>query len=191
MSSEGARVVDWRRLARRVLRVTERGFAIVGVFFVTYCLFFDVTVIASGSMAPTLQGECAEEGDWVLTEKASLALRPPRRWEVVAFHNREGLRVMKRVVGLPGETVAIEEGGVVIDGVRETRPAPLERIEYLPYGRLGEGRLAQCGEGYFVLGDDSVDSYDSRFEGPLPPERIVGRAWLVIWPPSRMGFVNP
>ena len=50
---------------------------------------------------------------------------------------------------------------------------------------------AECGDGYFVLGDDTRDSQDSRFEGPVERRRIVGRVWLRIWPPRRIGWVNP
>jgi type IV secretory pathway protease TraF len=56
---------------------------------------------------------------------------------------------------------------------------------------LTGGRSAECGRGYYVLGDYTKDSNDSRYEGPVSPERIIGRPWLRVWPPGRMGFVNP
>lgn len=53
-----------------------------------------------------------------------------------------------------------------------------------------EDRVVDCGEGYFGLGDDSMDSDDSRIEGPIPPNWIVGRAWLIVQPWARFGLVN-
>ena len=47
-----------------------------------------------------------------------------------------------------------------------------------------------CGSGYYVLGDDLKDSDDSRFNGPVPADRIMGRAWLIVWPMKRLGWVR-
>src|SRR4051812_14518933 len=90
---------SWRRRAYEQLR---GGFALIGVALVLYHLLFSVARMTSPSMAPALQGN-AISGDWVLTEKITYWFRNPRRWEVVQFHNDEGLLVMKRVGGLPGE----------------------------------------------------------------------------------------
>jgi signal peptidase I len=176
---------------RKALRWVEHGFAAFGLLVLVYCLTIDVSVISSGSMKPTLQGENAEEGDWILTEKISYRFRTPRRWEVAALRKEDGLNVMKRVVGLPGERVSVVDGRVCIDGEEAPRPQSLDDIEYLAVARVHRGRQADCGEGYFVLGDDTRDSQDSRFEGPVPRGQIVGRAWLRIWPPERIGWVNP
>lgn len=176
---------------RRLCRWLEHGFAALGVLFVVYHVGFDLSVIVSASMRPTLNGTSAANGDWVLTEHVSYWFRKPRRWEVVTFRNTEGFRVMKRVVGLPGETVALRDGRIEIDGEPVERPASIRDIEYLPYGRLKRSRQAPCGTGYFVLGDDSRDSWDSRFEGPVPAERILGRALAVVWPAEDARFVNP
>lgn len=97
----------------------------------------------------------------------------------------------KRVAGLPGETVALRDGGLVINDRAVPFPASLSLLRYYSFGRLAPGKSEACGTGYFLLGDDSKDSQDSRFEGPLPPERIEGRPWLIVWPFSRLGFVNP
>jgi signal peptidase I len=143
-------------------------------------------------MAPTLEGESVDDGDWVLSEKVSYRFRSPRRWEVISYPQRGGVWVMKRVVGLPEERISLsyEEKWVLIDGSPLSRPSDLEFLEYYSYGNLRKGRSVVCEEGYFVFGDFSRDSQDSRFEGVVPPERIRGRAWLIVWPLSRFGFVR-
>ena len=91
------------RLVRRVLRWAEHMLAAFGLAVILYHLCFDVSVMVSGSMAPTLQGKSVDDGDVVLTERITYRLRRPRRWEVVCFGADNGDQLMKRVVGLPGE----------------------------------------------------------------------------------------
>lgn len=179
-----------RRL-RRLLRLGEHLFAVVGLVLVVYHCGFDLSRMVSGSMSPTLQSSGPDDGDWVLSEKLSYLVRAPRRWELVEFRNDEGLQIMKRVVGLPGEKLALDGQQVMVDGAATARPGSLADLRYYAYGNLGRGRQVDCGGGYYLLGDDSRDSQDSRFEGPLPSGRIIGRPWLVVWPPERIGFANP
>ena len=181
-----------RQFARRLLRAVERAFAIVGVILLVYMIGFRVDIMTSGSMSPTLQGNGKAGSDWVLSEHFTHMFRKPRRWELVAFRNDEGLQIMKRVVALPGEGVGLtKEGGVLIDGALTERPASLSKIEYLPCGLLAVGKTVQTGSGYAVLGDYSRDSEDSRWEKPIETEMMNGRPWLIVWPLSRFGFVNP
>ncbi len=180
-----------RRLLRRPLRLGEHVFAGIGLVLVLYHCGFDLSRMVSGSMSPTLQGTGRDDGDWVLSEKLSYRLRDPHRWELVEFTNTDGVQVMKRVVGLPGEAVSLKERQVAVNGAVAPRPASLREVEYWTYGNLYGGRSVECGGGYYVLGDDSKDSQDSRYEGPVSPDHIIGRPWLIVWPPSRIGFVNP
>jgi signal peptidase I len=97
---------------------------------------------------------------------------------------------MKRVVGLPGEEVKMNsEGTIFINGEKIERPTRLAHLKYLCYGFLSDDRSVECGAGYFVLGDDTVDSLDSRFEGPVPPDQLIGRAWYILAPSERKGPV--
>jgi len=177
---------------RVLLRNLEHAFAVFGLLVFGYTMSIRVGTVTSGSMGPTLRGTSVKNGDVVVTEKISYRFRRPRRWEVVEFLDEEvGVRVMKRVVGLPGEKVALRAGTFVVDGTPVPRPASLEPLTYYAYGNLQNGATVACGDGYFVVGDDSRDSQDSRFEGPLPANRVLGRSWLVIWPPGHRRFVNP
>lgn len=179
------------RLVRLVVRQTERGLALFGLGVIVFHFGFDLSRMTSDSMRPTLQGTCWENGDRILTEKISYWFRRPRRWEVVTFRHEDGRQIMKRVVGLPGEHVQMLRGGrLVIDGQEIDVPASLDFLEYFPFGKLVDDQSVACGEGYFVLGDFSRDSDDSRFNGPVPSEAIIGRAWLIVGPAGRRGFVR-
>jgi signal peptidase I len=97
----------------------------------------------------------------------------------------EGGTFVKRIIGLPGETVVINGDGLVsIDGRR------LDESDYLDAGRRGGTFGAwRMGEGqYFLMGDNRRASCDSRTWGPLPEDRIVGEVFGVYWPPQRIGL---
>ncbi len=179
-----------RRRIRRVLRFVRDTLAVVGLASIIYHVAFDLSVVISGSMAPTLCGDGGPNDDWVLTERVSYWFRKPRRWEVVQFETDDHMIVEKRVVGLPGETISLLDHRPMIDGTPLPPPDSLNHLHYLPQAALSDGRKQLCGTGYFLLGDDSEDSWDSRFDGPIQREAIRGRAWLILWPPSRIGFVS-
>jgi signal peptidase I len=173
-------------------RMAERVLAAFGAAMLLYLLCFDLSVVTSGSMAPTLKGSGLDDGDRVLTERVTYWFRSPRRWEVATIGKADGVQVMKRVVGLPGERVKLTRDGVLcVNDQPIERPAALQRVRYFGYGNLAREKFFDCGAGYYVLGDDSKDSEDSRYEGVVEPKRVVGRAWLVLWPPARMGRVGP
>jgi signal peptidase I len=179
-----------RRAVRGCGKVFWNGLAVVGLLAVIHHTGFELSVVISGSMAPTLQGEGGPGSDWVLLERVSYWLREPRRWEVAQYVTADQMVVAKRVVGLPGERIAIVEARPVINGAPLAPPAPLAFLHYYPEAGARNGRTAHCGNGYYLLGDDSLDSYDSRYEGPVQREAIRSRAWLIVWPPARIGFVN-
>ena len=110
------------------------------------------------------------------------AVRPPRRGEVIVFHYPRDPRqdFVKRVVGLPGETVELRGGVVYVDG--QELPEP-----YLDTRDFSEAPPVSLGPGeYYVLGDNRRNSRDSRSWGPVPEDLILGKVWLVYWPLSAM-----
>src|SRR5262249_14016866 len=140
-----------------------------------HCCFY-VSRNTSWSMAPTIQGTSWENGDWILTERVSYRFREPRRWEVMTIRREDGTLVMKRVVGLPGERIEILRGGQVLINSEPLLPPPsLSFLKYLACGNVHVGKVCECRDGYYVLGDNSKDSDDSRFNGPVRREDIVGR----------------
>lgn len=90
---------------------------------------------------------------------------------------------IKRIIGLPGEEVEIRSGRVFINGQRLQEPYVTEK------GQDSWGPKALGADEYFVLGDNRTNSSDSRHWGSLPPENIVGQAWISYWPPAYWGLV--
>lgn len=146
-----------------------------------------LTTMGSNSMQPTLYTGKGGD-DVVLVDRWTNSRRDPRRGEIVHFRSREdGDWVLKRVVALPGETLELRDGRVWIDGARLTEPPAVATRTYETNGHLGEGvRLKMGPRHYFVLGDDTADSYDSRFWGALERREITGIARAIAWPPARV-----
>ena len=124
------------------------------------------------------------QGDYLIIDELSYQFRAPQRGEVIVFKYPQdpSQRYIKRIVGLPGETIAIQEGKVFIsqDGVDQ----PLEETGYLSQvvQTSGDIQITLNKEEYFVLGDNRSLSADSRRWGTLPEENIIGRVFLRAWP---------
>jgi signal peptidase I len=183
-----------------ILFIVALAVAIVLKTFVVQAFF-----IPSGSMEPTL-----EPGDRVLVQKVVYG---PDRGDVIVFSDPQGRPgpdrgivggfvhwlsstlgierpehedFIKRVIGLPGETVELRDGRLFVDGVRIREPYLKGAVDTRDYGpvQVPEGAL-------FVLGDNRLNSNDSRFGlGFVPVDRVVGRAFAIVWPPSRVGWIH-
>jgi signal peptidase I len=175
---------------RKMVQWTERFLAIIGLCFIIWHLCFELTVMTSASMAPTLNGTSYENGDRILLEKLSCRFRTPKRWEIYFYYDTDGNPVAKRVVGLPGERISIRTNAVCINGSPLSRPEARRPVSYYGYGSLANGQEVECGQGYFMLGDSSIDSYDSRYTGVVTRERFRGRVWCIIAPRAHVGFVE-
>lgn len=119
--------------------------------------------VAGRSMAPTLS-----DGSVVLVDRVSFLWRPPRRGEVVVFRNPESGLAVKRVVGLPGDRVVYSEKGIAVNGRPVLPSAPLP-----PAG--GAGEVTVPAGTYFCIGDNLLESLDSRRIGPVRGDLLVGR----------------
>ena len=143
---------------------------------VCWVLFFEKARVYGHSMEPVLK-----DGQTVLVDKLAYRLGEPERFDVIVFRDRreEGRYYMKRIVGLPGETVQIAEGRVTIDGVLLEEPSEREEIRD---ARRASEPVVLGESGYFVLGDNRNGSSDSRDSdiGNVSAEQIIGR--VVLWP---------
>lgn len=136
-------------------------------------------------MMPTLR-----DGDQLVVDKLSYHFREPKRYEIIVFPYKyeENTYYIKRIIGLPGETVQIIDGYVYINGEKSDEKYGAEVME--DPGIAEEPILLGENE-YFVLGDNRNHSSDSRVPnvGVLTREDLMGRAWVRIWPFDSIGAV--
>lgn len=176
---------------KRVFAFAERCLAILGLVFLVFHSGFGVSEIVSPSMSPTLEGEAGEpDNDWFLFETVSVKFAPPPRRKLVVFTSNEGTQVAKRVMGFGGERLRVHDGDLEVDG----RLEPVDGVRYLRAGKLRprqdpRGATEVPAGTLFVLGDDSKDSWDSRFFGGLERKQWKGRVVGVVWPPSRWSWL--
>jgi signal peptidase I len=140
--------------------------------------------IPSGSMRTTLI-----EGDRILVNKFIYRFRRPERGEIVVFRFPENPRrpFIKRLAAKGGDRVEIRGGDVLING-REVDSPVMQQTFYYNQGDYGqEGQVVEVPEDmYFVLGDNSASSHDSRFWGFVPKRFMIGQAICIFWPPKRI-----
>lgn len=123
-------------------------------------------------------------GDYLIIDELTYQFRTPQRGEVIVFKypNDPSQRYIKRIIGLPGETIKVSLGEVVIykDGVPQT----LDEAAYLPsfLQTAGDIQITLMPDEYFVLGDNRPLSADSRRWGTLPEDDIIGRVIFRAWP---------
>lgn len=140
-------------------------------------------IVSGNSMDPTFKNN-----EYLIVDELSYRLREPERGEVVVFKfpKQPSAHFIKRIIGLPGETVIIKGSKVTIDTGRE-RFALAEDYIAAPFQANLELKLLP-GE-YFVMGDNRSVSLDSRSWGPLPREMMTGRVLARLLPPSRINFL--
>ena len=132
-----------------------------------------------------------ENGDYLIIDEITYRFRDPGRGEVVVFKYPDdpSQRFIKRIIGLPGETIEIKDGKVIISN-QETSLV-LDESDYLvsDLSTSGDTIISLQENEYFVLGDNRAFSFDSRRFGPLSKENIIGRVVLRAWPfDSLSGF---
>ena len=139
--------------------------------------------VGSESMVPTL-----EIWDRVLINKLAYDLDEPERGDIVLFHSPDGGEdpLIKRVVGLPGDTIEVRHDRLYVNGKLQREPYVNDEYRKLqaPYGPQ-QVPLDHA----FVMGDNRGNSQDSRVFGPLTKENIEGEAFLRFWPPGRIGLL--
>ena len=132
------------------------------------------------SMLPTLQ-----PGEFILVDKISYRFKEMKHGDIIVFHYPQNPRedYIKRLIGLPGDTVQIQEGSVFVNGVK--------LIEgYLSAPPMYDGEWIVPENALFVLGDNRNQSSDSHSWGYVPAENLVGKAFLVYWPLNELKLLT-
>lgn len=183
-ASEGTeKKMDWKKeLLSWVMYI---GFVVVLTWFIL-TFVGQRTVVDGRSMNATLNDK-----DNLIVEKLSYRFSDPERFDIIVFPPYDTKEYyIKRIIGLPGETVQIDgEGNIYINGELLEEDYGLETIKN-PGRAIEPVTLGE--DEYFVLGDNrnnSVDSRDSRV-GNIKRDAIIGRAWVRIWPLSDIGFLK-
>ena len=165
----------------KILR--EIGITILIAIAVFVCLRLTVqsyTVVMS-SMEPNVH-----EGECIMVNKVSYHSSGPQRGEVIIFNPpfESEYPFIKRIIGLPGETVEIKDEKVFIDGT----PLEEEYIMAPPNYTMPATEVPETE--YFVLGDNRNNSNDSHNSWTVPRDNIIGKAWFTYWPPNKWGVVK-
>jgi len=171
-----------RRFVHLVRELLETVLPAILIALLLNVFVGQATRVQGQSMEPNLHTD-----QRLVVEKVSYRFHGPRRGDIVVIRvpSQGDELLIKRVIGLPGETVEIRDGHVYIDGqlldepytIGSTRSGRIERVIVPPLH-------------VFVMGDNRDHSNDSRTFGPVPIDNIVGRAWLSYWPLNDAGIVQ-
>jgi len=141
--------------------------------------------IPSGSMHPTLI-----EGDRILVNKFIYRFREPQRGDIIVFRFPSDLKrpFIKRLIGLGGDQLEIRNGQVVVNGTPLDGAGRFHTSTYINQGLFGgqDQVISVPPDHFYVLGDNSASSHDSRFWGFVPKKLLIGRALSIFWPPRRI-----
>ena len=176
-----------KKIGAFFLDLIETVVIALAIFVVVYLFLVQPHQVKGKSMYPNF-----EDGEYLLTDKVSYKLGQPKRGDVIVFKAPENEKYdyIKRIIGVPGDSVSVSGGHIYING------QGLEE-DYLPgeyetrggsFLREGQSVVVKDGE-YFCVGDNRSHSSDSREWGMVPFENIIGRAWFRYWPPGRIGLL--
>jgi signal peptidase I len=164
-----------------------KTFALAGLLaFGIRTFIAEARYIPSGSMEPTLQ-----INDHLMIEKVSYHLQKPERGDIVVFKPTDALKqenyhqaFIKRIIGLPGDTVEVKGGQVYVNG----QVISEDYIKEVPQYNYGPQIVPD--DQYLVLGDNRNNSYDSHLWGFVPRENFIGKAFVRFWPLNRVGTID-
>ncbi len=175
-----------RKVRAVIAWIAEIALVIALAAFLAF-FFGQKVTMQEGSMEPTITA-----GEEILVNKASYALGSPKRGDIIVFRSSDDEKSslhIKRVIGLPGETIQIRDGQILIDGQTYIEERELPAITD---PGLAEDEITLDSGEFFVLGDNRNNSEDSRHVdmGTVQKKNIIGKLWLVVSPWTEFGFLK-
>ena len=159
---------------------------VVGITFIIITFVGQRTYVSGSSMESTLS-----HGDNLIVDKLTYRFSTPKRFDIIVypFRYEENVYYIKRIIGLPGETIQIKDGQIYVDG--EILEESYGR-EVMKSAGLAADPITLGDDEYFVLGDNRNDSTDSRDPNVrlIHKDEIIGRAWIRIWPLNKLGVLK-
>lgn len=182
-----------KRLGAFFLDIIQTVTLALSVFVVIYLFFFQPHQVKGQSMSPTFADQ-----EFLLTDKISYRFGQPKRSDVVVFKAPSSeacaeieCEYIKRIIGLPGETLKIQNGKILINNqVLDESYLPADFSTQAGHYLKENVEIKIPLDFYILLGDNRSHSRDSREFGPIKREAIIGRAFLRYWPLGRMGLVG-
>ena len=174
------------RIMRELLNTAIYLLCVLGAVWLVITFVGQRTEVEGASMENTLHN-----GDNLIVDKLSYRFHDPERFDIIVFpfQFQDNTYYIKRIIGLPGETVQImDDGSIYINGEKLEENYGMEVIKPETIGRAAEP-IELGDDEYFVMGDNRNNSSDSRTDmvGNIKRENIIGKAWLRIWPVSDFG----
>ena len=173
------------RIMRELLNTAIYLLCVLGAVWLVITFVGQRTEVEGASMENTLHN-----GDNLIVDKLSYRFHDPDRFDIIVFPQEDGRYFIKRIIGLPGENVRIDEDGFIYINGENLQESYGKEVMRDP--GLAKDGIQLGADEYFVLGDNRNDSMDSRMAevGPIVGERIIGRAWLRIYPFDQIGFLK-
>ena len=177
------------RIMRELLNTAIYLLCVLGAVWLVITFVGQRTEVEGASMENTLHN-----GDNLIVDKLSYRFHDPERFDIIVFpfQFQDNTYYIKRIIGLPGETVQImDDGSIYINGEKLEENYGMEVIKPETIGRAAEP-IELGDDEYFVMGDNRNNSSDSRTDmvGNIKRENIFGKAWLRIWPVSDFGVLQ-
>lgn len=173
-----------------VMDIMETVVFVGSLFIVVYLFILQPNQIKGASMEPTFYN-----GNYIFTSKITYKIRTPHRGDVVVFHSPKNhdIEFIKRIIGLPGDTILIEKNELYINEKLVDEQYISAKTTLIPGGIIQNGIPIIIPENhYFVMGDNRPRSSDSREFGTIPKESIVGHVFYRYFPTHKIGFIiNP
>lgn len=174
---------------RELLNTAIYLLCVLGAVWLVITFVGQRTEVEGASMENTLHN-----GDNLIVDKLSYRFHDPERFDIIVFpfQFQDNTYYIKRIIGLPGETVQImDDGSIYINGEKLEENYGMEVIKPETIGRAAEP-IELGDDEYFVMGDNRNNSRDSRTDmvGNITRENIIGKAWLRIWPVSDFGVLQ-